>query len=100
MTFIETSGITATGGEPLAQPMLYQRSDGRLIMTLVGVFILSWFFWSRQYNPDTPEKFERVLDNTDLAASIKHSDQGSHRDLCVRWLRKTACVGDDLTMRY
>ena len=63
--FYRNGGITATGGEPLAQPefvgALFEAAHndprGRIHTCLDSSGVA--------YNPDTPEKFDRVLDNTD-----------------------------------
>lgn len=74
--FLKSGGITCTGGEPLAQPdflaELFAEAKKRGIHTCLdtsGVI----------FNPDSHEKIDKVIDNTDLVMlDIKHIDNEEH----------------------
>ena len=92
--------FTATGGEPLAQPefigALFEAAhndpQGRIHTCLDSSGVA--------FNPETPEKFERVLDNTDLVLlDIKHSDPKGHISLCEVGLERPLAFGDELNRR-
>ncbi|MBO4523892.1 pyruvate formate-lyase-activating protein [Ruminococcus sp.] len=77
--FLKSGGITATGGEPLAQPeflaelFALAKSKGvhTCLDTSAGVF-----------NPKQTEKIDEVLKNTDLIMlDIKHIDNEMHKEL-------------------
>lgn len=77
--FLKSGGITATGGEPLAQPeflaeffrLAKERGVHTCLDTSAGV-----------YNPDSHEKIDEVLKYTDLVMlDIKHIDNDCHREL-------------------
>ena len=77
--FLRSGGITATGGEPLAQPgflaelFAFAKSKGvhTCLDTSAGV-----------YDPAHPEKTDEVLKNTDLVMlDIKHIDNELHKEL-------------------
>ncbi|MBR5683033.1 MAG: pyruvate formate lyase-activating protein [Ruminococcus sp.] len=77
--FLKSGGITATGGEPLAQPeflaelFALAKSKGvhTCLDTSAGVF-----------DPAHPEKTDSVLKNTDLVMlDIKHIDNELHKEL-------------------
>ena len=77
--FLKSGGITATGGEPLAQPeflaelFALAKSKGvhTCLDTSAGVF-----------DPAHPEKVDEVLKNTDLVMlDIKHIDNELHQEL-------------------
>lgn len=77
--FLKSGGITATGGEPLAQPeflaelfrLAKEKGVHTCLDTSAGV-----------YNPDSHEKIDEVLKYTDLVMlDIKHIDNDCHREL-------------------
>ncbi|MBP3309896.1 MAG: pyruvate formate lyase-activating protein [Ruminococcus sp.] len=77
--FLKSGGITATGGEPLAQPeflaelfrLAKERGVHTCLDTSAGV-----------YNPDSHEKIDEALKYTDLVMlDIKHIDDISHKKL-------------------
>ena len=77
--FLKSGGITATGGEPLAQPeflaeffrLAKERGVHTCLDTSAGV-----------YTPDSHEKIDEVLKYTDLVMlDIKHIDNDCHREL-------------------
>ena len=80
--FLKSGGITATGGEPLAQPeflaelFALAKSKGvhTCLDTSAGVF-----------DPAHTEKTDEVLKNTDLVMlDIKHIDNELHKELTGR----------------
>ena len=77
--FLKSGGITATGGEPLAQPeflaelfrLAKEKGVHTCLDTSAGV-----------YNPDSHEKIDEVLKYTDLVMlDIKHIDSDCHKEL-------------------
>jgi len=77
--FLKSGGITATGGEPLAQPefleelfrMAKEKGIHTCLDTSAGCF-----------DPRSPERTDRVLRYTDLVMlDIKHIDDGPHKEL-------------------
>ncbi len=77
--FLKSGGITATGGEPLAQPeflaelfrLAKEKGVHTCLDTSAGV-----------YNPDSHEKIDEVLKYTDLVMlDIKHIDNDCHKEL-------------------
>lgn len=77
--FLKTGGITATGGEPLAQAdflaELFSLAKLRGIHTCLDTS-------GAVFNPESHSKIDRVLDYTDLVMlDIKHIDSEAHRNL-------------------
>ena len=77
--FLKNGGITATGGEPLAQPEflaeLFSKAKDRGIHTCLDTS-------AGVYTGANRGKAERVLDFTDLVMlDIKHIDPDAHREL-------------------
>ena len=77
--FLKSGGITATGGEPLAQPeflaelfrLAKEKGVHTCLDTSAGV-----------YSPDSHEKTDEVLKYTDLVMlDIKHIDNDEHKKL-------------------
>lgn len=98
--FYRKGGITATGGEPLAQPEFVgalfaaAHSDPKgSIHTCLDTSGIS-------FDPRHPERFEQLLANTDLALlDIKHSDPRGHRNLCEVGPERPLAFGDELARR-
>ena len=77
--FLRSGGITATGGEPLAQPEfhaeLFALAKSRGVHTCLDTS-------AGCYDPAHSEKTDEVLKNTDLVMlDIKHIDDAAHREL-------------------
>lgn len=77
--FLKSGGITATGGEPLAQPEflaeLFSLAKAKNIHTCLDSS-------GAVYNPDNHEKIDEVLKYTDLVMlDIKHIDSEKHKQL-------------------
>lgn len=80
--FLKSGGITATGGEPLAQPeflaelfSLAKKSGVHTCLDTSGVI----------YNPENHSKIDDVLRYTDLVMlDIKHIDNEKHKELTGR----------------
>lgn len=77
--FLRSGGITATGGEPLAQPEflaeLFSQAKKAGIHTCLDTS-------AAVYTPQNREKIEEVLKFTDLCMlDIKHLDSDAHREL-------------------
>jgi pyruvate formate lyase activating enzyme len=98
--FYRHGGITVTGGEPLAQPgfvgALFEAahsSPAGRVHTCLDTSGAAW-------DPERPDRFERLLANTDLVLlDIKHSDAEGHRDLCGRGPERPLAFGDELARR-
>ncbi|MCM1132924.1 MAG: pyruvate formate-lyase-activating protein [Ruminococcus flavefaciens] len=77
--FLKSGGITATGGEPLAQPEflaeLFSLAKSKGIHTCLDSS-------GAVYNPDNHGKIDEVLKYTDLVMlDIKHIDSDKHKQL-------------------
>ena len=77
--FLKSGGITATGGEPLAQPEfvaeLFALAKSKGIHTCLDTS-------GCVYSPDEHSKIDEVLRSTDLVMlDIKHIDDDAHRAL-------------------
>ncbi len=77
--FLRSGGITATGGEPLAQPgflaELFALAKSKGVHTCLDTS-------AGVYDPAHPEKTDEVLKNTDLVMlDIKHIDNELHKEL-------------------
>ncbi len=77
--FLKSGGITATGGEPLAQPEflaeLFAKAKSKGIHTCLDTS-------GAVFNPDSHEKIDEVIKNTDLVMlDIKHIDSAEHKKL-------------------
>jgi len=77
--FLKSGGITATGGEPLAQPEflaeLFAKAKQKGIHTCLDTS-------GAVFQPDSHEKIDKVIDNTDLVMlDIKHIDSEKHKKL-------------------
>lgn len=77
--FLKSGGITATGGEPLAQPdfllELFRNSKKENIHTCLDTS-------GAVFNPDNTEKIDEILKYTDLVMlDIKHMDSENHKSL-------------------
>ena len=92
--FLKSGGITATGGEPLAQPeflaelFALAKSKGvhTCLDTSAGVF-----------DPAHPEKTDAVLKNTDLVMlDIKHIDNELHKELTGRGNRNILAFAEHI----
>lgn len=98
--FYRNGGITVTGGEPLLQPEfvadLFQaahaRPSGRVHTCLDTC--------GYAYTPKRPERFERLLAETDLVLlDIKHATPEGHRALTERDPDTILAFGDELARR-
>lgn len=98
--FYRKGGITATGGEPLAQVAfvgaLFEAAHtdpkGHIHTCLDSSGI--------SYDPHHPELFERLLANTDLVLlDIKHSDPKGHHALCEVGPERPLTFGNELSRR-
>lgn len=77
--FLKSGGITATGGEPLAQPefltelfMLFKEKSVHTCLDTSGAL----------FNPKSHWEIDKVLDYTDLVMlDIKHIDSEAHKKL-------------------
>lgn len=77
--FLKSGGITATGGEPLAQPEflaeLFAKAKAKGIHTCLDTS-------GAVFNPNSHEKIDEVIKNTDLVMlDIKHIDSAEHKKL-------------------
>lgn len=77
--FLKSGGITATGGEPLAQPdflaELFSLAKSMGVHTCLDTS-------AAVYNSENHEKIDNVLKYTDLVMlDIKHIDSSCHKDL-------------------
>ncbi len=77
--FLKSGGITATGGEPLAQPdfllELFRDAKKENIHTCLDTS-------GAVFNPDNTEKIDEILKYTDLVMlDIKHMDSENHKSL-------------------
>lgn len=77
--FLKSGGITATGGEPLAQPdfllELFREAKKKNIHTCLDTSGVV-------FNPDNTEKIDEILKYTDLVMlDIKHMDSENHKSL-------------------
>ena len=88
--FLKSGGITATGGEPLAQPEflaeLFRLAKEKGIHTCLDTS-------AGTFNAATQEKIDNALDFTDLVMlDIKHIDNEQHRAL-TGWIRHVVVPG-------
>jgi len=77
--FLKSGGITATGGEPMAQPEflaeLFELAHKMGVHTCLDTS-------GAMFNPDMTEKTDIVLEHTDLVMlDIKHIDSAKHKKL-------------------
>lgn len=77
--FLKTGGITATGGEPMAQPEflaeLFSLAKMRGVHTCLDTS-------GAVFDPQNHGKIDRIIDNTDLVMlDIKHIDTVEHKKL-------------------
>lgn len=77
--FLKSGGITATGGEPLAQPEflaeLFRMAKAKGIHTCLDTS-------AGCFDPSDTSKTDKVLENTDLVMlDIKHIDDSEHKKL-------------------
>lgn len=98
--FYRSGGITVTGGEPLLQPefvgdlfaAMHANPHGRVHTCLDTC--------GYAYNPKKPERFEKVLAETDLVLlDIKHSDPQEHKKLTGCDPARILAFGDELARR-
>ncbi len=74
--FLKSGGITATGGEPMAQPEflaeLFAKAKEKGVHTCLDTSGIV-------FNPQSHEKIDRIIENTDLVMlDIKHIDDAEH----------------------
>lgn len=77
--FLKSGGITATGGEPMAQPEflteLFSLAKSRGVHTCLDTSGIV-------FNPENYEKIDKIIDYTDLVMlDIKHIDDEEHKKL-------------------
>ncbi|MCD7891903.1 MAG: pyruvate formate lyase-activating protein [Ruminococcus sp.] len=77
--FLKSGGITATGGEPMAQPEFlaefFAKAKAKGIHTCLDTS-------GAVFNPKSHEKIDKIIDNTDLVMlDIKHIDSEEHKKL-------------------
>ena len=77
--FLQSGGITATGGEPMAQPEflteLFSLAKSRGVHTCLDTSGIV-------FNPENHEKIDKIIDYTDLVMlDIKHIDDEEHKKL-------------------
>ena len=77
--FLKSGGITATGGEPMAQPEflteLFSLAKSRGVHTCLDTSGIV-------FNPENHEKIDKIIDYTDLVMlDIKHIDDEAHKKL-------------------
>lgn len=98
--FYRSGGITVTGGEPLLQPefvgdlfaAMHANPKGRVHTCLDSC--------GYAFNPKRPERFERLLDETDLVLlDIKHADPEGHKRLTGCAPDRILAFGDELARR-
>lgn len=99
-SFYKKGGITVTGGEPLLQPefvgdlfaAMHEAPNGRVHTCLDSC--------GYAYNAAAPERFEKLLSNTDLVLlDIKHSDPAGHKELTGCAPERILAFGDELARR-
>lgn len=98
--FYRTGGITVTGGEPLLQPefvgdlfaAMHAAPRGRVHTCLDSC--------GYAFDPKHPERFERVLSETDLVLlDIKHADPEGHKRMTGCSPERILAFGDELARR-
>ncbi len=98
--FYRSGGITVSGGEPLLQPEFladlfkaaHNAPAGRIHTCLDSC--------GYAFTPQTPEKFDPVLDETDMVLlDIKHSDPEGHKKLTGCSPERILAFGDELAKR-
>lgn len=103
--YYKNGGITATGGEPMLQPLflenLFKKAKAQNIHTCLDTSGI-------QFNPSRPHAFDAVLQNTDLVMlDIKHIDPESHKKLCkqentspLAFAKYLSDIGKDMWIRH
>ena len=98
--FYRSGGITVSGGEPLLQPEFladlfkaaHNAPAGRIHTCLDSC--------GYAFTPQTPEKFDSVLDETEMVLlDIKHSDPEGHKKLTGCSPERSLAFGDELSKR-
>ena len=98
--FYRSGGFTVSGGEPLLQPEFladlfkaaHNAPAGRIHTCLDSC--------GYAFTPQTPEKFDSVLDETDMVLlDIKHSDPEGHKKLTGCSPERILAFGDELSKR-
>lgn len=98
--FYRSGGITVSGGEPLLQPefiadlfrAMHERPAGRVHTCLDSC--------GYAYDPEHPERFEAVLEETDMVLlDIKHADPTGHRELTGRDPERILAFASELARR-
>lgn len=92
--FLKSGGITATGGEPLAQPdfllELFHDAKKENIHTCLDTS-------GAVFNPDNTEKIDEILKYTDLVMlDIKHMDSENHKSLTGIGNENILCFAEHL----
>lgn len=99
--FYRRGGITASGGEPLAQPNFiaalfkaaHEDPKGRIHTCLDSS--------GATFNPRHPEYVSDLLDHTDMVLlDIKHSDPKGHMELVKGTYLRPRAFGDELCRRH
>lgn len=98
--FYRTGGITVSGGEPLLQPGFLADLFGEMHARPRGRVHTCLDTCGYAYTPEHPERFERVLAETDLVLlDIKHADPVAHRALTGRDPEPILAFGEELARR-
>lgn len=98
--FYKNGGITVTGGEPLLQPEFVADLFGAAHAAPAGRVHTCLDSCGYAYAPDHPERFDRLLSETDLVLlDIKHADAEGHKRLTGRSPERILAFGDELARR-
>lgn len=98
--FYRNGGITVTGGEPLLQPEFVADLFSAAHAAPAGRVHTCLDSCGYAFTPDRPEKFDRLLAETDLVLlDIKHVDPEGHKRLTGRSPERILAFGDELARR-
>ncbi len=98
--FYRSGGITVSGGEPLLQPEFLADLFETMHALPAGRVHTCLDSCGYAFDPERPERFERVLSATDLVLlDIKHADPAGHRALTGRSPERILAFGDELARR-
>ena len=98
--FYRTGGITVTGGEPLLQPAFAGDLFAAAHAAPRGRIHTCLDTCGYAFNPQDPDRFDRVLGETDLVLlDIKHADPEGHKRLTGCDQARILAFGDELARR-
>ena len=98
--FYRHGGITATGGEPLAQPAFIAALFSAAHAAPAGRIHTCLDTSGITFDPAHPDNVGAVLDNTDMVLlDIKHSDPAGHKKLTSHEQARPLAFGDELARR-